>query len=207
MPSGSTCEGTAVMEVLSGQRDVDVKRCPWAERSQVERDYHDRQWGVPVYDERMLFKMLILEGMQAGLSWLTVLRKMEALCRAFDDFVPELLADYGAEKEAELLQNEGIIRNRLKIKAASTNARAYLKLREDCGSFSDYLWDFVDRRPIVNAWQSSAEVPAKTELSDRISRDLKGRGFTFVGSTIVYAFMQAVGMVNDHLVDCDFRGV
>lgn len=207
MPSGSTCEGTAVMEVLSGQRDVDVKRCPWAERSQIERDYHDWQWGVPVYDERMLFKMLILEGMQAGLSWLTVLRKMETLCRAFDDFAPELLADYGAEKEAELLQNEGIIRNRLKIKAASTNARAYLKLREDCGSFSDYLWGFVDRRPIVNAWQSSAEVPAKTELSDRISRDLKRRGFTFVGSTIVYAFMQAVGMVNDHLVDCDFRGV
>lgn len=149
--------------------------------------------------------MLCLEGMQAGLSWVTVLNKMQGLCEAYDDFDPEVVINYDEKKEEELLQNEGIIRNRLKVKSVAINAKAYFKVCEEFGSFSNYLWGFVNHKPIINSWKSIEEVPAKTELSDRISKDLKKRGFKFVGSTIVYAFMQAVGMVNDHLLDCDFR--
>lgn len=184
-----------------------VKRCDWAVHSQIERDYHDTKWGVPVHYDKELFKMLCLEGMQAGLSWVTVLKKMDTLCEAFDDFDPEIVKDYDESKELELLQNEGIIRNRLKVKSVSINAKAYFKVCDEFGSFSDYLWGFVENKPIINSWKSITEIPAKTEISDKISKDLKKRGFKFIGSTIVYAFMQAVGMVNDHLVDCDFRKV
>lgn len=184
-----------------------IKRCDWADNNPLEQRYHDTKWGIPVFDDKELFKMLCLDGMQAGLSWSTILRKMESICEAFDGFDPEILVNYDEKKEEELLQNEGIIRNKLKVKAAAINAKAYFKVCEEFGSFSNYLWGFVNNAPIVNKWESVSEVPAKTELSDKISKDLKKRGFKFVGSTIVYAFMQAVGMVNDHLMDCEFRRV
>ena len=175
-------------------------RCDWA-KSEIEQVYHDTKWGVPEYNDKELFKMLMLEGMQAGLSWITILKKMDALCEAFDNFDPDIVQHYDEHKEAELLQNENIIRNRLKIKSAAVNAKAYFEVSKEFGSFSNYLWQFVEHQPIVNEWQTIKDVPAKTELSDKISKDLKKRGFKFVGSTIIYAFMQAVGMVNDHLVD------
>ncbi len=182
-----------------------IKRCAWANNNKLEQEYHDEKWGIPVFEDKELFKMLCLEGMQAGLSWVTMLNKMQWLCEAYDDFDPEIVINYDEKKEEELLQNEGIIRNRLKVKSVAINAKAYFKVCEEFGSFSNYLWGFVNHKPIINSWKSIEEVPAKTELSDRISKDLKKRGFKFVGSTIVYAFMQAVGMVNDHLLDCDFR--
>lgn len=184
-----------------------VKRCDWVGDNQLEQDYHDKKWGIPVFDDRELFKLLILEGMQAGLSWIIILKKMDALCDAFDNFDPEIVINYDEHKQSQLLRNKEIIRNKLKIKSVSTNAEAYFKVCEEFGSFSNYLWGFVNHKPIINSWKSMKEVPTKTELSDRISKDLKKRGFKFVGSTIVYAFMQAVGMVNDHLLDCDFRRV
>ena len=182
-----------------------IKRCAWANNNKLEQEYHDEKWGIPVFEDKELFKMLCLEGMQAGLSWVTVLNKMQGLCEAYDDFDPEVVINYDEKKEEELLQNEGIIRNRLKVKSVAINAEAYFKVCEEFDSFSNYLWGFVNHKPIINSWKSIEEVPAKTELSDRISKDLKKRGFKFVGSTIVYAFMQAVGMVNDHLLDCYFR--
>ena len=182
-----------------------VKRCAWANNNELEKKYHDEHWGIPVFDDQELFKMSCLEGMQAGLSWIIILKKMETLCAAFDNFIPEIVVKYDEKKEDELLQNEGIIRNRLKVKSVAVNAKAYFRVCEEFGTFSDYLWGFVDHKPIINSWKSIDEVPAKTELSDKISKDLKKRGFKFVGSTIVYAFMQAVGIVNDHLVDCDVR--
>mgnify|MGYP000918551933 CR=1 FL=1 len=182
-----------------------IKRCAWANNNKLEQEYHDEKWGIPVFEDKELFKMLCLEGMQAGLSWVTVLNKMQGLCEAYDDFDPEIAINYDEKKEEELLQNEGIIRNRLKVKSVAINAKAYFKVCEEFDSFSNYLWGFVNHKPIINSWKSIEEVPAKTELSDKISKDLKKRGFKFVGSTIVYAFMQAVGMVNDHLLDCDFR--
>ena len=184
-----------------------IKRCDWANNNLLEQEYHDTKWGIPVFDDKELFKVLCLEGMQAGLSWSTILKKVESICEAFDDFDPEILVNYDDKKEEELLQNEGIIRNRLKVKSVAINAKAYFQVCEEFGSFSNYLWGFINNTPIVNKWESVREVPAKTELSDKISKDLKKRGFKFVGSTIVYAFMQAVGMVNDHLMDCDFRRV
>ena len=182
-----------------------IKRCAWANNNKLEQEYHDEKQGIPVFEDKELFKMLCLEGMQAGLSWVTVLNKMQGLCEAYDDFDPEIVINYDEKKEEELLQNEGIIRNRLKVKSVAINAKAYFKVCEEFDSFSNYLWGFVNHKPIINSCKSIEEVPAKTELSDRISKDLKKRGFKFVGSTIVYAFMQAVGMVNDHLLDCDFR--
>ena len=182
-----------------------IKRCAWANNNKLEQEYHDEKWGIPVFEDKELFKMLCLEGMQAGLSWVTVLNKMQGLCEAYDDFDPEVVINYDEKKEEELLQNEGIIRNRLKVKSVAINAEAYFKVCEEFDSFSNYLWGFVNHKPIINSWKSIEEVPAKTELSDRISKDLKKIGFKFVGSTIVYAFMQAVGMVNDHLLDCYFR--
>ena len=179
-----------------------LKRCDWAEHSAVEREYHDETWGVPVRDEQELFRMLLLEGQQAGLSWKTILDKRSAICEAFDDFLPEKLVLYDEAKFAALLGNERIIRNRLKIRAALQNAQAYFRLCEEQGSLSRYLWSFVGNHPIQNHWAASAEVPVHTELSDQISRELKRYGFKFVGSTIIYSFMQAVGMVNDHLVSC-----
>lgn len=178
----------------------DRPRCGWA-RTPLSIEYHDLQWGVPVHDERLLFEMLILEGAQAGLSWETILKKRKAYREAFDRFDPRKVAAYRAPRIRELLRNEGIIRNRLKIEAAINNARVLLELQKD-STFDSYLWQFVDGHPIQNARRSLAEVPSTTEISDRLSRDMKARGFRFAGSTILYAFMQAVGMVNDHVVGC-----
>jgi DNA-3-methyladenine glycosylase I len=163
--------------------------------------YHDQEWGQPLFDNIKLFEFLILEGAQAGLSWITVLKKREAYREAFMQFNPEKIARFDSKKIEELIQNPGIIRNRLKIESAITNAQAYLKLTEQ-QSFSDFLWGFVEGKPISNSWETMSEVPSRTELSDQLSKELKKRGFKFVGSTICYAFMQAVGMVNDHLQSC-----
>jgi len=164
--------------------------------------YHDEEWGVPLHDDRALFEFLVLEGAQAGLSWLTVLRKREAYRKAFAGFDPEKVARFTPRKIEHLLENPGIIRNRLKVHSAVSNARAFLEVQEEFGSFDRFIWDFVDGRPIQNHWRSDAELPAKTPLSDRISKELERRGFKFVGSTICYAHMQATGMVNDHTTDC-----
>ncbi|HQU70866.1 MAG: DNA-3-methyladenine glycosylase I [Calditrichaeota bacterium] len=178
-------------------------RCTWVDPNhELYCRYHDLEWGVPVKDDLTLFEFLILEGAQAGLSWVTVLNKRENYREAFEGFVPEKVARYDSLKEAELLRNPGIIRNRLKIRASVKNARAFLAVQEQHGSFSNYLWDFVGGKPIQNSWNTIKEVPAKTELSDRISKDLKKKGFGFVGSTIIYAYLQAVGLVNDHTTDC-----
>ena len=179
-----------------------MKRCPWCEGFELYREYHDTEWGVPVRDDRELFELLILEGAQAGLSWSTVLKKRESYRLAFDGFVPEIIVNYNDKKIAELLSNPGIIRNRLKVAATITNAKSYLALKHDGQSFSDFVWQFVDHKPIQNKRLSISEVPAKTPESDAMSRALLKAGFKFVGSTICYAFMQASGMVNDHLVEC-----
>lgn len=178
-----------------------MQRCPWA-RSELEIAYHDAEWGVPLHDERGLFELLILEGAQAGLSWSTILQKREAYRRAFDGFDAEKIARYTAAKKAALLRDEGIVRNRLKIEAAVGNAKAFLKVREEFGSFDTYIWGFVGGKPIRNRFRRPSEVPARTPESDAMSKDLRRRGFRFVGSTICYAYMQATGMVNDHLVTC-----
>ena len=177
-------------------------RCAWAGSDQLYRSYHDEEWGVQVHDDRLLFEFLILEGAQAGLSWRTILRKRATYRLAFAGFDPELVARFDEAKVAELLANPGIVRNRLKVASAISNARAFLKIREEFGSFDAYQWRFVNGKPIINTWRSITEVPASTPMSDAMSRDLKKRGFRFVGSTICYAHMQAVGMVNDHTVDC-----
>ena len=180
-----------------------MERCPWSENGhQLYLDYHDNEWGVPVYNDRLLFEKLILDGAQAGLSWWTILSKRDNYRLAFDGFDPDVMARYDELKFDKLIHNPGIVRNKLKIKAAITNAQAYLDLRNAGVSFSDYLWKYVDGKPIINEWKTLSEVPANTALSDTISKQLKKDGFKFVGSTIVYAFMQAVGMVNDHLVTC-----
>lgn len=181
---------------------VTLTRCAWAGNDPLYREYHDREWGVPVHDDRQLFEFLTLEGAQAGLSWITILRKREAYRAAFAGFDPEQVARFDEAKAAELLANPGIVRNRLKVASTITNARAFLKVQEEFGSFDAYQWRFVDGSPIRNTWKGLNEVPASTPVSDALSRDLKKRGFRFVGSTICYAHMQAVGMVNDHTVDC-----
>ena len=180
-----------------------VRRCDWgAHAPEILQAYHDIEWGVPLYDDRKLFEFLIMEGMQAGLSWLTILKKRDNFRRAFDRFDPDKVARYGRAKVAALLQDEGIIRNRLKIEAAITNAQVFLKVREDCGSFSRFMWDLIGGKPIVNARKRMNDLPASTPESDAMSQALKQRGFRFVGSTICYAHMQATGMVNDHLTTC-----
>lgn len=176
-------------------------RCPWP-IDDLYRAYHDTEWGVPVHDDRALFEFLILEGAQAGLSWHTILKKREAYRVAFDQFDPQKVARYTDAKMHRLLLNPGIVRNRLKVAAAVRNARAFLKVQEEFGTFDRYIWRFVEGRPIVNHPRTMADVPARTAISDAMSKDLKQRGFTFVGSTICYAHMQATGMVNDHLVGC-----
>jgi DNA-3-methyladenine glycosylase I len=176
-------------------------RCSWA-KNDLAIHYHDTEWGVPLHDDQKLFEFLILEGCQAGLSWDTVLAKRENYRKAFDNFDAKKIAKYDDKKCAELLQNEGIIRNRLKIASAVRNAKCYLELIEKEGSFDNYLWSFVEHKPIVNAWEGLSQVPASTPISDALCKDLKKRGFNFVGSTIMYAFMQATGMVNDHLKNC-----
>lgn len=180
-------------------------RCGWVNQDPLYIDYHDHEWGVPVHDDRKLFEMLILEGAQAGLSWYTILKKRESYRLAFDGFDPEKIAEYDENKLSELLGNEGIVRNRLKIRAAVENAKAYLRVKEEFGSFDTYIWQFVGGQPRINDWKSLSEVPAQTPQSDAMSKDLKKRGFKFVGSTICYAFMQATGMVNDHVTDCFCR--
>ena len=177
-------------------------RCQWVTHEQIYVDYHDKEWGVPLFDEQKLFEFLILEGAQAGLSWITVLKKRDNYRNCFDSFDPQKIARYKQKKIDQLLLNPGIIRNRLKIQSAITNAQAYLQIIEEQGSFTDYIWSFVEGKPIVNNWKNLQQVPAKNIISDKMSADLKKRGFKFVGSTICYAFMQAVGMVNDHTVDC-----
>ena len=177
-------------------------RCNWSNKTQIYRDYHDYEWGVPVHDDWKLFEAIVLDGAQAGLSWETILNKRENYRIAFDNFDVEKVSQYGQDKIDELLQNSGIIRNRLKIKSAISNAKAFIEIQKEFGSFDTFLWNYVDGRPIQNHWKTLAEVPATTKLSDEISKELKKRGFKFVGSTIIYAFMQAIGMVNDHTVDC-----
>ena len=178
------------------------RRCDWCGTDELYVDYHDSEWGVPLYDDQTLFEFLVLEGAQAGLAWITVLRKREGYRAVFSGFDVEKVARYTDKKLEKLLSDQRIIRNRLKVFSARQNARAFLKVQEECGSFSDYMWQFVDGKPIQNRWRSMQEVPPSTPLSDTISKDLKKRGFNFVGSTIVYAHMQATGMVNDHLVSC-----
>ena len=177
-------------------------RCAWAGTDPLYIKYHDEEWGVPLHDDRRLFEMLILEGAQAGLSWITILRKRPAYRKAFDNFDPAKVARYDAKKKRALLADAGIVRNRLKIDAAVSNAQAFLAVRKEFGSFDKYIWQFVGGKPIVNRWKSPKGVPPRTAESDAMSKDLLTRGFKFVGSTICYAFMQAVGMVNDHQVDC-----
>lgn len=177
-------------------------RCPWVGDSKIYIDYHDNEWGRPVHDDIKLFEMLILEGAQAGLSWLTVLKKRESYRLAFDGFDPQKVALYDQEKIEELLSNEGIIRNRLKVVSAIKNAKAFLEIVKNHGSFDKFIWKYVDFSPIVNRFEKIQDLPATTPLSDKISKDLKKLGFNFVGSSIIYAFMQACGMVNDHLINC-----
>jgi len=179
-----------------------MTRCEWANQDPLYHDYHDKEWGVPVYNDHRLFEMLILESMQAGLSWITILRKRENFREAFDDFDVRKIAAYNNHKIKELLQNPGIIRNELKIRAAITNAQIFLRIQESHGSFSHYVWQLVGNTPRINAWRRLTEIPARTAESDYLSKQLKKQGFTFTGSTICYAFMQAIGMVNDHLIDC-----
>jgi DNA-3-methyladenine glycosylase I len=183
----------------------EIKRCEWCGNDPLYVQYHDQEWGRPVFDDPTLFEFLILEGFQAGLSWITILRKRENFRKAFDNFDFDRIARYDENDFNSLMQNEGIIRNRLKIRAAVTNAQAFLRVRQEFGSFSKYIWGFVEGKPVVNHFKSLEEIPASTPLSDKISKDLKKRGFKFVGSTIVYAHMQATGMVNDHVTGCFIR--
>jgi DNA-3-methyladenine glycosylase I len=181
---------------------IDLVRCPWPKQDPLYVAYHDEEWGVPEYDDRALFEKLILDGFQAGLSWITILRKRENFRKTFDGFDPEKIARYRPAKIEKLMQDAGIVRNRAKIEGAVGSARAYLEIMDKGPGFAPLLWDFVDGRPKANAFKTTKQVPAETDISRKISKELSARGFKFVGPTIVYAFMQAVGMVNDHLVSC-----
>lgn len=182
-----------------------MQRCAWVTDDEIYKKYHDEEWGRPVHDDHKLFEFLVLEGAQAGLSWLTVLKKREHYKKVFDGFNPEKVANYDDKKIQALLNDTGIIRNKLKMNSAVRNAKVFLKIQQEFGSFDAYIWGFVDGQPILNHFKTIEEVPAKTALSDRISKDLQKRGMNFVGSTIVYAYMQAIGMVNDHTLDCFCR--
>lgn len=184
---------------------MEKTRCAWVNKDQLYIDYHDNEWGKPVKDDKTLFEFLILESFQAGLSWYTILKKRENFREAFADFDVEKVADFDETKIEELVKNEGIIRHRGKIIAAINNAKLFIKIQKEFGSFSDFFWSYVDHKPIVNNWNSIKEVPATTEISDQLAKDLKKRGFKFFGSTIIYAHMQATGMVNDHTKDCFCR--
>ena len=179
-------------------------RCGWA-KGEKDILYHDTEWGVPSHDDGYIFEMLILEGFQAGLSWNTILQKRENFRKAFDNFDYSKIAEYDEMKLNEFLKNEGIIRNRLKINSTVTNARAFMKIQEEFGSFAKYIWNFTDEKRIINKWKELSEVPATSELSDKISKDLKKRGFKFVGSTIIYSFLQAIGIIDDHLMSCPYK--
>ena len=177
-------------------------RCSWAQNSIAEQHYHDHEWGVPVHDEQRLFEFLVLEGAQAGLSWSTILNKRESYRKAFDHFDVEKVSRYSSKKVARLLLDSEIVRNRLKVNAAISNANAFIAIQHEYKSFDQYIWDFVDGKPIQNAWKNASQVPTHSIISDAMSKDLKKRGFKFVGTIICYAFMQAIGMVNDHTTDC-----
>lgn len=177
-------------------------RCKWVGNDQLYQEYHDTEWGKPVYDDDTLFEFLVLESFQAGLSWITILKKRDGFKKAFDHFDYKKISQYNEAKQEELREDTGIVRNKLKIKATTTNALAFIAIQKGFGSFSKYIWSFVEGKPIINKFKTVQDVPAKTDLSDKISADLKKRGFKFVGSTIMYAYMQAVGMVNDHTTDC-----
>lgn len=179
-----------------------ITRCGWGSADTMLLDYHDHEWGTPVHDDIRLFEMIALDGMQAGLSWLTILKKRENFRRAFDGFVPEIVANYSPAKVEELMLDAGIIRNRGKIGAIINNARLTLEIQKELGSLDRYLWDFVEGRQVKNAWKTMNDIPASTPLSDKISKDMKMRGFKFCGTTITYAFLQAAGLINDHVVDC-----
>ncbi len=181
---------------------LDKSCCDWAQTPPIMRHYHDTEWGVPLYDDRKIFEFIVLDGMQAGLSWLTVLKKRENFREAFDNFNPEKVARYGTAKTRKLLANSGIIRNRLKIKASIANARVFLEVAEKRGEFYRYIWDFVDGKPVRNRWKTMGQIPCRTTLSDKMSKSLQKNGFRFVGSTICYSFVQAAGLVNDHLIGC-----
>ncbi len=181
---------------------MDKKRCGWCEGDLLYEDYHDKEWGVPLFDDRLLFEFLTLETFQAGLSWITVLRKREYFRKAFDSFNYQKIATYNTKKVATLLSNRGIIRNQLKIEATIKNAQTFMLVQKQYGSFSSYIWGFVSGKPIINRYKTLKQVPAHTPLAEKISKDLKQKGFKFVGPTVVYAHMQATGMVNDHLIDC-----
>lgn len=180
-------------------------RCSWCGEDPIYIKYHDEEWGKPVYDDAVFYEFLILESFQAGLSWITVLRKRENFRKAFDDFSYKKIAEYDESKIQELLNNDGIIRNRLKIRAAISNATTFMQIQKDFGSFSNYIWDFTNNQLLVNQPETSQDVPATSQLSDKISKDLKKRGFKFVGSTIIYSLLQATGIINDHIVSCDFK--
>jgi DNA-3-methyladenine glycosylase I len=179
-----------------------VNRCSWVTKDQIYIDYHDKEWGVPIYEDHKIFEFLILEGAQAGLSWFTILKKRENYRRAYDYFNPELIANYDEEKKNELLINEGIVRNKLKIESSVINAKCFIEVQKDYGTFKGYIWNFIDNKPMQQNFNSVRELPTKNDVSDKISKDLKKRGFKFVGSTIIYAFMQATGMINDHVSSC-----
>lgn len=179
-----------------------MKRCEWGDGSDIYRKYHDEEWGVPVYDDQKLFEFLILESAQAGLSWITILKRREGYRTAFADFNPNVIAKFNSEKIEELMHDTGIIRNRRKIESAINNAKSFLKIQSEFGSFSKYIWNYVGGKPVVNHFKELSEIPAKTELSEKISKDFKKRGFSFLGPTVMYAYMQATGMVNDHLEYC-----
>lgn len=181
---------------------MNQKRCAWVNDNPLYIEYHDHEWGIPIYDERLLFEFLILEGMQAGLNWLTILKKRDNFRICFDNFEAEIIAKYTEQKMMQLMNNPGIIRNRLKIQAVIANAHAFLNIRKNPGDFTRYIWSFVNGQPIQNHWEQASQVPTTTLISDRMSKDLKKRGFKFIGSTICYAFMQATGMVNDHTMNC-----
>lgn len=183
---------------------IGKKRCSWVTDDPLYIQYHDEEWGIPSYDDRYLFEMLSLEGAQAGLSWITILKRRENYRQAFDEFDPEKICRYDEDKVRKLLSDEGIIRNELKIRSVITNAQSFIKIQEEFGSFSNYIWQFVDGEPVINNWNKKSEVPTKTKQSEQMSRDLKQRGCKFIGPTICYAYMQAIGMVNDHEADCFF---
>lgn len=181
---------------------MEIIRCAWCEKDDLYRNYHDKEWGKPIYDDETIFEFLILESFQAGLSWYTILAKRENFRVAFDDFDYQKIAQYSEDKVEELIQNAGIIRNRLKVLATINNAQKFMEVQKEFGSFSKYIWGFVNHQPIINRPKTLKEVPATTEISDALAKDLKKRGFKFMGSTVVYAHMQATGMVNDHVEDC-----
>ena len=179
-----------------------MNRCPWGGNDELYMKYHDEEWGVPVFDDRKQFEFLVLESAQAGLSWLTVLRKRESYRKAYDNFNPITVAKFDDRKIEELMKYEGIIRNEKKIRASVNNAKRFIEVQKEFGSFSKYIWKFVDYKPIINSWKNESEIPAKTELSEVISKDLKKRGFEFIGPVIIYSHLQATGLINDHIIDC-----